>query len=42
MVVVVDRSEHIEPFLAELRELAGDSLVVREPVDIVPPGLSQP
>jgi PII-like signaling protein len=42
MVVVVDRSEHIEPFLAELRELVGDSLVVREPVDIVPRGLSRP
>jgi PII-like signaling protein len=42
MVVVVDRSEHIEPFLAELRELVGDSLVVREPVDIVTSGLSRP
>jgi len=42
MVIVVDQREHIEPFLPELRELVGDSLVLREPVEIVSAGPSRP
>lgn len=35
VVVIVDSSERIDAFVAELDELISEGLVVREPVDVV-------